>query len=360
MSASQEPYRVIQWATGSIGQISIRHFAGNPIFELVGAYVTSGAKAGVDAGEIAGVGPLGVACTTDKDEILALDADCVNYAPLYFDVDDMCAILRSGKNLVTPVGFAYPPSRDPAETARLEAACREGGTSLHGAGIHPGFIGDVFALTGARLMSRIDQVVLTEIYVLAQHPSYEMNFPGLGFGRDPVGAVADPSPIVRNMEEIFRESMALLAAGLGLDVDEYRYALDVAVADEDMTVKSGFIPKGTVAGMHHRWEGLVDGKPVLVFQSYARMGENITPRYDHGPNRYIVEFFGDEPTRFTLEPVNSDLSGDIGYTGRVWTAMSAVNMIPQVVTAPPGIRTHLDLPLGLPHGLVRPRRDAPR
>jgi hypothetical protein len=169
-----------------------------------------------------------------------------------------------------------------------------------------------------------------------------------------VEAVADPSPIIRNMEEIFRESMVLLAAGLGLDVEEYRYSLDVAVADDDMTVKSGFIPKGTVAGMHHRWEGLVGGKVVLVFQSFARMGENVTPRYDHGPNRYIVEFTGDEPTRFTLEPVNSDMSGDIGYTGRVWTAMSAVNMIPQVVAADPGIRTHLDLPLGTPHGLVRP------
>ncbi|HVJ97170.1 MAG TPA: dihydrodipicolinate reductase [Acidimicrobiia bacterium] len=353
MRTRTTPFRVIQWATGSIGQIAIRHLASTPGFELVGVYVTSEAKHGRDAGDVAGIGPLGVTCTMDKDEILALDADCVNYAPLYFDVDEMCAILRSGKNLVTPAGFAYPLSRDPDETARLEAACRDGGTSLHGAGIHPGFIGDVFALTSARLMSRIDQVVVTEIYVLAQHPSHDMNFPGLGFGRDPVDAVANPSPIIHTMEGIFRESMALFAAGLGLDVDEYVYELEVAVADEDMTVKSGFIPKGTVAGMHHRWEAIVGGKPVIVFQSFARMGDAITPRYDHGPNRYIVEFFGDEPTRLTLEPINSDMSGDIGFTGRVWTAMSAVNLIPQVVAAPPGIRTHLDLPLGQPRGLVR-------
>ena len=358
MSTNQESYRVIQWATGSIGQIAIRQFAGNPIYELVGTYVTSEAKQGVDAGEVAGIDALGVACTTDKAEILALDADCVNYAPLYFDIDDMCAILRSGKNLVTPAGFAYPPSRNPDETARLVAACREGGTSLHGAGIHPGFIGDVFALTGSRLMSRIDQVVVTEIYLLAQHPSHDMNFPGLGFGRDPVDAVEHPSPIILTMEEIFHESMVLLATGLGLEVDEYKYSLDVAVADHDMTVKSGNIPKGTVAGMHHRWEALVGGAPVLLFQSYARMGDDITPRYDHGPNRYIVELFGDEPTRFTLEPVNSDITGDIGYTGRVWTAMSAINMIPQVIAAPPGIQTHLDLPLGTPRGLVRPRSRA--
>ena len=163
MGRRTEPYRVIQWATGSIGQIAIRHFASDPAYELVGAYVTSGAKHGRDAGEIAGITPLGVACTTSKEEILALDADAVNYAPLYRDIDDMCAILRSGKNIVTPIGFAYPAARDPDETARLEDACHEGGTSLHGAGIHPGFVGDLFTITASRLMTRIEKVTVTEI-----------------------------------------------------------------------------------------------------------------------------------------------------------------------------------------------------
>ena len=36
-----QTYRVIQWATGSIGQIAIQSFARNPQFELVGCYVTS-------------------------------------------------------------------------------------------------------------------------------------------------------------------------------------------------------------------------------------------------------------------------------------------------------------------------------
>ncbi len=356
MTSARRSYRVIQWATGSIGKISIRHFAGHPNFELVGVYVTSDAKQGQDAGEVAGIGKLGVRCTTDKQQILALDADCVNYAPLYFDVDDMCAILRSGKNLVTPVGFAYPPARKPAETARLEAACKEGGSSLFGSGIHPGYIGDVFALTGARLMSRIDQLVVSEVYLLARHPSHAMVFEGMGFGRDPVEALRSPSPIIHNMEEIFRESIALLAAGLDLAVDEFRFSFDVSTADEDIRVRSGVAKQGSVGGMRFRWEAIVAGRPALVFQSYARLGDAITPRFEPGPNHYVIEITGDQPTRFTLEAMDADVNGDIGYPGRVWTAMSAVNMIPQVVAAPPGIRTHLDLPLGRPPGLVRPAR----
>src|SRR5688572_27287933 len=128
-------YRVVQWATGSIGQIAIRHFAENPIYDLVGVYVTSDEKHGKDAGELAGIAPLGVVATKVIDEVVALDADCVNYAPLYADVDDMARILRSGKNIVTPVGFVYPKALDPKVVEQLESACQEGGTTLHGAGI---------------------------------------------------------------------------------------------------------------------------------------------------------------------------------------------------------------------------------
>src|SRR5919108_4903607 len=101
LAVSERTYRVIQWATGSIGQISIRHFAENPCYELAGVYVKSDAKAGRDAGELADIPPLGVTATTSVDEVLALDADCVNYAPLYADTDVMAQILRSGKNIVT-------------------------------------------------------------------------------------------------------------------------------------------------------------------------------------------------------------------------------------------------------------------
>ena len=259
MSDTSRPIRVIQWCTGKIGQISIRHFAANPALELVGVFTTSADKDGVDAGELAGIGPIGVAASTDKQALLELDADCVSYMPLLVDVDDMEALLRSGKNIVTPVGLTNPPEGDD-RTNRLEAACRAGGASLHGAGIHPGFAGDLWPLITSRLMSRIDQVVVTEVCDFSEHPGRGMLFGGFGFGRDPVEAVNDPSPIMRTMDGVFNESISLLAAGLGLDVDEYTNELTVAVCDHDLSVASGVVPVGTVAGMRHRWEAIVGGR----------------------------------------------------------------------------------------------------
>jgi hypothetical protein len=348
------PYRVIQWATGSIGQISIRHFAENPDFELVGVWVSSGDKAGKDAGELAGIAPMGVAATTDIDALLAIDADCVNYAPLYADVEVMARILRSGKDIVTPVGFVYPKALDPAVVATIEAACAEGGTTLHGAGIHPGFSGDLLPMTVSRLCSRIDQVLVQEVADLAPHPSHKMNFEGLGFGRDPDEARADHSPLIRTMESIFRESMLLIADGLGIAVDEMTTEFDVAVAKRDLTVRSGQIAKGTVAGMRHEWITWSAGKPAIVFRSFWKMDDDLDPNWGYGTIKYSMMIEGEPSLKVELAPTKKHPTGDEGYWGRVWTAMNSVNAIPTVVAAGPGIKTHLDLPLVRPPSLFRP------
>jgi 2,4-diaminopentanoate dehydrogenase len=348
------PYRVIQWATGSIGQIAIRHFAENPDFELVGVWVSSAAKDGVDAGELAGIAPLGVAATTDVDALLALDADCVNYAPLYADVEVMARILRSGKNIVTPVGFVYPKALDAAVVATIEAACREGGVSLHGAGIHPGFSGDLLPMTVARLCSRVDQVIVQEVADLAPHPSHKMNFEGLGFGRDPDDARANHSPLIRTMEAIFRESMLLIADGLGIAVDEMTTEFDVAAAKRDLTVRSGQIAKGTVAGMRHEWITWSSGKPAIVFRSFWKMDDDLDPNWGYGTIKYSMMIEGEPSLKVELAPTRKHPTGDEGYWGRVWTAMNSVNAIPTVVAAGPGIKTHLDLPLVRPRSLFRP------
>ena len=115
--------RVIQWATGSVGKAAIEGILLHPDLELVGCWVHSDSKNGVDVGEILGIEPLGVAATSSMDEILAMEADAVVYAPLIPNRDEVAGILRSGKNVVTPVGWFYPTEKDGAP---LAAACARG------------------------------------------------------------------------------------------------------------------------------------------------------------------------------------------------------------------------------------------
>ena len=62
--------RVIQWATGSIGRHAIAAIAEDPSLELAGVWVHTAAKVGKDAGELAGVAPLGISATNSVDDIL--------------------------------------------------------------------------------------------------------------------------------------------------------------------------------------------------------------------------------------------------------------------------------------------------
>ena len=61
----ESQYKVAVWATGGVGKYAIRTIADRPNLDLVGVWVHSDNKDGKDAGELAGIDPLGVRATRD-------------------------------------------------------------------------------------------------------------------------------------------------------------------------------------------------------------------------------------------------------------------------------------------------------
>ena len=55
--------------------------------------------------------PIGVTATTTSTRCSALEADCVVYSPIFADAAVVTRILESQKNVVTPLGWFYPPAR---------------------------------------------------------------------------------------------------------------------------------------------------------------------------------------------------------------------------------------------------------
>ncbi len=135
--------KVVQWATGGVGVAAIKGVLEHPELELAGCWVHSADKAGKDVGELIGEESIGVTATNDVDEILALDADAVIYSPLLPNPDEVAALLRSGKNVVTPVGWVYPSER---QSVALRDAAIDGNVTLHGTGMAPGGISEKFPL----------------------------------------------------------------------------------------------------------------------------------------------------------------------------------------------------------------------
>src|ERR1700704_5785821 len=99
-------YRVVQWATGSVGTWSLREIIRNPDLELVGLRVYSPDKVGQDAGVIAGGRPIGVLATDRDADIVARAPDVVVHCAQAFAeqqqmLDDVLMLLEAGLNVVT-------------------------------------------------------------------------------------------------------------------------------------------------------------------------------------------------------------------------------------------------------------------
>lgn len=337
---------VIQWATGGVGRAAIEGVVSHPELSLVGCWVHSEAKAGRDAGDIAGVGSLGVAATNDASALLEMDADCVVYAPLMPDQSEVAGILRSGKNVVTPVGWIFP---DPRRAVDLAAACVEGGVTLHGTGIHPGGITERFPLMVSALSRAVTSVRAEEFSDIRTYNAPHVVGGIMGFGSSPADALN--SPMAGLLGAGFKQSVRMVLHEMGFSAGaEVRTVQEVAVATSPIDSPIGVIEPGLVAGRRFRWEAVVDGHVVVAAIVNWLMGEgHLDPAWTFGPGgeRFEVEVRGDPSVLVTFkgwqpETVAQGLQRNPGV---VATAMHCVNAIPYVCRAEPGIKTYLDLPL---------------
>ncbi|WP_211318774.1 NAD(P)H-dependent amine dehydrogenase family protein [Nocardioides silvaticus] len=338
--------RVVQWATGGVGKAAIEAVLSHPDLELVGAWVHSEGKHGKDVGELIGGGPVGVRATTSAEEILALDADCVVYSPLLPREDEVVALLRSGKNVVTPVGWVYP---DPDGCGAIREACAEGGTTLHGTGIHPGGITERFPLMVSAISARVTHVRAEEFSDIRTYDAPDVVRHIMGFGVPPEQAMG--GPIVDLLGAGFRMSVRMVADEMGFDIDpELDTVQEVAVATQPLDTPVGTIEPGQVAARKFHWRALVDGVPVVTASVNWFMGEeHFDPPWSFGPEgeRFEVEITGDPDVKVTFKGLQPETveEGLVRNPGIVVTANHCVSAIPYVVAAAPGIKTYLDLPL---------------
>jgi hypothetical protein len=340
-------FRVIQWATGGVGRAAIEGILDHPELELVGCWVHSEAKDGVDVGGLIGRGPTGVCATRDADSLLALGADCVLYSPVIADTAVLWAILASGASVVTPLGWFYPPDSDEVRT--LEQACATGGSTLHGTGIHPGGITERFPLMVSALSHAITHVRAEEFSDIRTYGAPDVIRDIMLFGATPDAAMA--SPMARFLGTGFLQSVRMVGDVLGFALDpEPVVEHDVAVATAAIDSPIGVIEPGLVAAQRFVWTGTVDGAPVVTAAVNWLMGEgHLDPGWEFGSKgeRFEVEISGDPPVDLTfhgLHPVSIE-AGLARNPGIVATAMHCVNAIPAVCTVPAGIKTYLDLPL---------------
>ena len=345
------PIRVVQWTTGNVGRRSVRAVVSNPDLELVGCYAWSKDKVGRDVGELCGIDPLGVVATDDVDALLALRPDCVVYNPMWQDVDELVCILEAGVNVVSTAAFINGNGLG-ADRDRIVKACEQGGSSMFGTGVSPGFVEQI-AITLAGVCDRIDKVTIAEAADSTMYDSPATELPA-GFAR-PIDDPELPAMTAKGTA-VFGEAVALVADAIGVELDDIVCETEYAQTTEDLDLGSWTIPAGCVAGIAASWQGRVGDRTVVELSVRWKKGTTLDPDWqlDEG---HVIEIAGRPTVRTKVEylpPPDFEATtlADFMVLGLIITAMPAVNAIPQVVAAPPGIVTYNDLPLPVPRGWV--------
>ncbi len=344
-------YKVIQWATGAQGVESIRAMIDRPDLDLVGGWVHSPEKDGADLGVLAGREPIGVTATRDIDALLALDADCVAYMPRNTSLDDVCALLASGKNVVTTAFLFYPKALPESDLARLLDACERGGSSIHGTGLNPGNLSGVlpFALSG--MCRSIERVSLQERADWSFYESTNITFDNMRFGRPADEVTEEASDFLAFNSGIFKEEVALIADGLGAGIDEITTEVDLVLATRDHDIFGITLAAGTVSGQRWHWRGLRQGRTMVEIDALWTVGGEYPPHWPTPSDGWTLTIEGDPSIQahlLTLASFERNVSiAEHVRAASVATAMQAINSIPALCDAGPGIRTMADL------GLVR-------
>ncbi|MDT5094063.1 MAG: hypothetical protein QOH60_3426 [Mycobacterium sp.] len=345
--------RVAHVGTGNVGRLALRGLLINPEFELTTLCVSSDAKVGKDAAELAGLsGHVGVAAVNDLDAVIAANPDCVVYCAMGDNrlpaaMDDVRRILAAGINVVgsSPVVLQFPWGVLPDQyIGPLEDAARQGNSSLFINGVDPGFATDLIPLALASTCQRIEQVRCSEIADYATYDGATVMFDVMGFGKslDEVPILFQPGVLGIAWGCAIRQ----MAAGLGITLDEITDSCEREPAPEAFDIAAGHVSEGTVAALHFEIRGMVGGKPAIVVEHTTRLREDLRPDWPQPAQpggSYRVEIVG-EPS-YTVDVCPTSTKGDHNHAAIVGAAGRIVNAIPAVLTAEPGIRTTLDLPL---------------
>jgi hypothetical protein len=343
--------RLVQWTTGNVGKRSVRSIVGHPDLELVGCYAWSADKVGRDVGELCGVDPVGLAATDDVDALLALKPDCVVYNPMWPDVDELVRILESGANVVSTAAFVTGHA-NPGDRDRILDACERGGSSMFGTGISPGFV-ELMGIAAANVCDRIDKITIAEASDTTLYDSPDTERPA-GFGRP----IDDPElpGMAAVGTAVFGEAVALVADALGIELDEIVCEAEYARTTEDVVMDSWTIEAGCVSGVAASWQGRVGGRTVVELSVRWKKGQTLDPDWQIEEG-HVITVEGRPTVRVRLEylpPPDFEATtfAEFMVLGMIMTAMPAINAIPHVVAAPPGIVTYTGVPLPLPRGLV--------
>ena len=323
----------IHYGLGSIGSGIARLAAQRASLEIVGGIDVDEQKVGRDMGEVIGLGqhlalrvssnPAAVFSQTEADVVLHSTGSYVEQIR-----PQLVEIIETGLNVVsTCEELAYPQAQHPALAEELDRLAQKHAVTVLGTGVNPGFAQDAIAIAASGVCQDVKHIKITRIVEAGVRRLQLQRKVGAGL----TVAEFEEKAAKREIRHVgLKESATMVAHALGWQLDKVEETIEPVIAERPVKSQFAEVKEGQVSGIHQVARGFKGGQELIVLHLYMHIGA------ENPCDSVVIE--GTPDIELTIKGIHGDLA----------TAAMAVNAVPKVVNAPPGLVTMKDLPLVCP------------
>ena len=332
----REPIRVLVLGTGQMGTAIIRLLLQKTGLQLVGAYGRRAHRLGMDLGQAIGLdSPLGIAIGADLDQLaeetrpdIAIQATCSTVTDA---LPEISTLLNHSINVISIAEeMVYPKESSPAIAEQLHWQAVKQGVSVLGTGVNPGFVLDMLVITLSGVCADIQSIKAQRVNDLSPYGPSVLTSQGVGMTPQAFQTGVNNGTIVGHYG--FKQSIRMITKAVGWEIDAITETREPIVTSVQRKTPFITLEPGQVAGCNHTAVAYSNEQPLITLLH----PQQVLPQLEGIATGDSIEIKGTPDIK---------LSGSPEIPGGTATAAIAVNSIPRVLNAAPGLYTMADLPV---------------
>lgn len=334
--AQQDPIRVFLLGIGQMGSGIARLIAEKSGLQLVGAFGRRKEHFGLDLGPVIGLNrDLQIPIAADLDQAIiscqpqiAIHATCSRLADGF---DEIATLIRHGVSVISIAEeMAFPDCASPAQADALHRLALKHGAAVLGTGVNPGFVLDVLVIALTGVCANIESISATRINDLSPYGPTVLRSQGVGLTPEQFNAGLREGTVVGHIG--FQESIRMIAGAVGWEISRIVESREPIIAQTARQTAFVKVAPGSAAGCLHQATAYCGDTAVITLVH----PQQVQPEIEGGETGDTIEIHGLPNIRFTGSPE---------IPGGTATIALAVNMIPHLLNAGPGMHTMAELPV---------------
>jgi 2,4-diaminopentanoate dehydrogenase len=246
-------------------------------------------------------------------------------------VEEITTALQHSANVISIAEeMAYPASQVPQIAAVLHQLAIDNQVTVVGTGINPGFVLDLLAIALTGVCWRVDSITAQRMNDLSPYGPSVLTSQGIGLTPAAFYQGVQNGSVVGHYG--FPESISMIARALGWHIDRIVQHREPIISRVKRATPFVTIAPSRTAGCLHTAVAYRHDEPVITLRHL----QQVHPHLEHIATGDVIDIHGEPPVHFASSP---EIPGGLG------TIALAVNMIPVVMTAAPGLKSMAALPV---------------